>query len=243
MEEFDLHWQMTRCEQFALVGLLQKIAPAQSIEVGTYLGGSLQVLAKYSEHVISVDIDPSVGQRLDGRFSNVAFRSGNSTEILPALIDELNQAEKHVDFVLIDGDHSERGVKRDIESILGLIPRRKTTIILHDSFNPDCRAGMRAADWNRCPFVHSVELDFIPGIYHAKSYDKAEARTMWGGFACAILDPMHRKEALEVSESQRELFEAVYSVSAHAPAPQRPLHRRIVGRIARTLGLSSQKRN
>ena len=57
---FDLHWQMTNCERFALSGLLKRLQPKLSLEIGTYMGGSLQVLARFSQAVISVDIDPGV---------------------------------------------------------------------------------------------------------------------------------------------------------------------------------------
>lgn len=232
---FELHWQMTQCEQFAFVGLLMGIRPKLCIEVGTYQGGSLQALAKYSERVCSVDIDPTVEQRLAHRFSNVSFYSGNSAEVLPALVDQLNTQGMHVDFVLIDGDHSQAGVKRDIESILKLKPQQRTTVILHDSFNPDCRAGMRDARWDDCPFVHRVELDFIPGIFHENAFDTAEARTMWGGFAYAVLEPIQRNGALTIGESQKGLFEAVHSVSAHIPYRRPPIHHRIANRIDRFL--------
>ena len=32
-------------------------------------------------------------------------------------------------------------------------------VILHDSFNPECREGMRTANWAANPQVHAVELD------------------------------------------------------------------------------------
>jgi hypothetical protein len=91
---------------------------------------------------------------------------------------------------------------------------------MHDSFNPACREGMRSADWAGCSHVHSVELDYIPGVYHEQAYDTAAARTMWGGFACAIMEAEHRVGGLTVLESQRGLFEAVYRDSAHAPQPR-----------------------
>lgn len=81
-EEFTLHWQMTTCERFALQGLLRRLRPSLSLEVGTYLGGSLRVLSRFSEAVISVDIDPQVAIRLAGKFPNVELRSGDSARIL-----------------------------------------------------------------------------------------------------------------------------------------------------------------
>jgi len=214
---FELSWQMTNCERFALTGLLQRLRPKLSLEIGTYMGGSLQVLARFSEAVISVDIDPGVAGRLSGKFPNVDFRSGDSSRLLPDLVRELNDQKKPVGFVLIDGDHSADGVRRDIEALLGLQPQQQVVFLLHDSFNPACREGMRTAGWAGCPFVHHVELDFIPGIYHHDAHDTAGARTMWGGFACAVLMPEKRNGPLVVEESQRHLHAAVRRVSSHNP--------------------------
>lgn len=214
---FDLHWQMTNCERLALIALLQRLQPRLSIEVGTYLGGSLQVLARFSESVISADIDPGVRTRLAGKFSNVEFRSGDPTHLLPDLVRELNTQKRPVDFILIDADHTEAGIRRDIEVILELEPQQPITLVLHDSFNPDCRQGIRTAQWTKSPFVHAVELDFIPGVYHYEAYDTADPGTMWGGFACALLSPEKRSQPLTVRESQRHLHEAVKRGSSHAP--------------------------
>src|SRR6266487_3601402 len=129
---FDLHWQMPNGERFALVGLLRELQPTLSLEIGTYQGGSLQVLARFSEAVISVDIDPGVPARLANKFPNVEFRSGDSKRLLPDLVRELNEQKRAVDFVLIDGDHSVAGVRRDIEVLLELQPQRQMVFILHD---------------------------------------------------------------------------------------------------------------
>jgi predicted O-methyltransferase YrrM len=214
-EGFDLHWQMTSCERFALQSLLRRIRPELAIEIGTYLGGSLQVLSRFAETVVSVDIDQEVEQRLAGRFPNVRYLSGDSSRCLPDLIREVNAEKKPVGFVLIDGDHSSAGVRRDIEAILELQPQRQVVVIMHDSFNPGCRHGMRTANWEKSPYVRHVELDFIPGIYHYEARDTAEPRSMWGGFACAVLEPGKRDGKLTIHESQRGLHEAVKRNSRH----------------------------
>jgi hypothetical protein len=234
---FTLHWQMTNCERFSLQDLLRRIKPEVAVEIGTYRGGSLQVIAHFAKRVISVDIDPSVPERLAGRFPNVTYRVGDSKEVLPAVIDSLNAEGANVGFFLIDGDHSTKGVRRDVETVLRYRPKGPCVIIMHDSFNPACREGIRTADWAVSPHVQWVDLDFVPGIYHQHAYDTADARSMWGGFACAYLTPEPRTHRLEVRESQRGLFEAVKAVSAHAapppaaPAPPPGLACRIVRRL------------
>ena len=132
-----------------------------------------------------------------------------SKSLLPDIVADLNRCGRHVDFVLIDGDHSEDGVRRDIEAILKLKVTKRIVILMHDGFNPDCRTGMRSAHWESCPNVHYLELDFTMGNFHAQAHDTADARSMWGGFACAVLEPELRDGPLEISERQKAVFEAI----------------------------------
>jgi hypothetical protein len=209
---------MSNAERFALEGILRRMKPALSLEIGTYQGGSLQVISQNSHKVISVDIDPDIASNLAQHFNNVEFRSGDSKSLLPDIVADLNRCGRHVDFVLIDGDHSEDGVRRDIEAILKLKVTKRVVILMHDGFNPDCRTGMRSAHWESCPHVHYLELDFTMGNFHAQAHDTADARSMWGGFACAVLEPELRDGPLEISERQKAVFEAIFPLSIHAPS-------------------------
>lgn len=220
--EWELEWSMTSCERLAMIRLLDTLRPAVSLEIGTYRGGSLQALSQFSKRVVSVDIDPMVATRLQSRFPNVSFRTGDSTSLLPEVVAELNAAADPVGFVLIDGDHSTEAVRRDIGAVLQLRPRTRVVVILHDSFNPDCRAGMRTAAWADCPNCHWVELDFVPGVFQYEAIGHVSARSMWAGFGCAVLEPFPRTGPLVVEESQRELFEATMLKSCH--------HRRVIDR-------------
>lgn len=212
---FPLDWLMTSCERLALIRLLDTIRPTVSLEIGTYRGGSLQALAHFSRRVISVDTDPAVATNLAGRFANVGFRTGDSVDLLPCVIEELNAAADPLGFVLIDGDHSTEGVRRDINAVLRLRPRNRVVVIMHDSFNPDCRAGMRLAAWAECPYVHYVELDFVPGVFLHEAQGHAAARSMWAGFACAVLEAEPREGSLVIHESQRHLFDNTKLCSCH----------------------------
>jgi len=115
------NWQMNHSERLALTGLLSRHKPKCSIEIGTYMGGSLSLISQYSEMVFSIDIDPSIPERL-GQFENVCFLTGPSQVILPILLKELDTEQIPVDFVLIDGDHSAEGIKRDVELLLSYVP-------------------------------------------------------------------------------------------------------------------------
>ena len=220
-----LHSQMTTCEWMALQHILSGLRPKSAIEVGTYKGGSLQVLAHFCEHVDSIDIDSSIADLLAGRFTNVTFHTGNSGDLLPSVLRSNAQEREAVGFVLIDGDHSTEGVRRDINALLSVPPSCELVVLMHDAFNPDCRAGILTANWQGSPYVHEVEIDYIPGVFHQQAYDTAAARTMWGGFACALLKPEPRQGDLVISQRQQGLFEAVLLQSSHAPQRRTLLQR------------------
>jgi glycosyltransferase involved in cell wall biosynthesis len=182
-------WQMNDSERLGLAGVLQRLQPNCAIEIGTYRGGSLSLIAQFAKVVFSIDIDPSIPERFK-QFGNVSFFTGPSQVIMPALLNELDAAGMPVEFVLIDGDHSATGVKRDIEIMLSYVPKKPLIIMMHDGFNPECRRGMLEADWKLSPFVHYIDLDFIPGrvIEHGGGGDGE----MWGGLAMAYFSPEKR---------------------------------------------------
>jgi len=72
------NWQMNHSERLALTGLLSRHKPKCSIEIGTYMGGSLSLISQYSEMVFSIDIDPSIPERL-GQFEKCVFPYGTFT--------------------------------------------------------------------------------------------------------------------------------------------------------------------
>jgi cephalosporin hydroxylase len=190
-------WQMTDSERLALTGLLHRHQPRVAIEIGTYRGGSLSLISQYAKLVVSIDIDPEIPTRY-AHFKNVRFLTGYSHEVLPPLLDEFEASGIAVDFVLIDGDHSAAGVKRDIEIVIGRVPKAPMFIVMHDGFNPDCRRGMLQADWHSSPYVQWVDTDFVPGrvIEHG-----AGTGEMWGGLAAAYLTPEPRTGPLQVRTS------------------------------------------
>ena len=222
---FTLHSQMTTCEMLSLRKMLELLSPQRALEIGTYMGGSLQVLSRFCRHVDSIDIDPSIPARLGYLFGNVTFHIGNSVDLLPSVLRSAAQDCEPVDFVLIDGDHSTEGVRRDINALLSVPPSSEMVVLMHDAFNPDCRTGILTANWQNCPYVYELEIDYIPGIYHQEAYDTAAARTMWGGFACALLKPEPRQGNLVISQRQQGLFEAVLLHSSHAPQRRTLLQR------------------
>ena len=133
-------------ERIALTGILARLHPKLALEVGVYYGGSMSLLSQYSEHVIGIDIDPSVTSRFTTP-PNAELRIGDSRKVIPQLLTEVADAGRQLEFVLIDGDHSGYGVKRDIELLLQYAPVVPMVVLVHDSGNPECRLGIRSVDF------------------------------------------------------------------------------------------------
>jgi hypothetical protein len=217
-DSLPLHWQMSRSEKYAFSKILEHANPEVAIEIGTYQGGSLQVLANIARKVFSLDINSQSQAALKPKFQNVEFLSGDSKNLLPALLSKLQEEAAPLGFVLIDGDHSTDGVKADINAVLQFKPYCPIFIVFHDSFHPNCRNGILRADWQQCPFVHYVEIDFIPGVFHFEPFDTAPARSMYGGLAVALMLPEKRNFELKIHESQRGLYETILRNSCHLEA-------------------------
>ncbi|OIQ21917.1 MAG: hypothetical protein BM549_08255 [Lacinutrix sp. MedPE-SW] len=209
--DFPLDWSMTRNERYGFLYLLQKIKPKVAIEIGTFNGGSLQVISKYADKVYAIDTDKTIVERLGNQFSNVEFLIGDSKEILPKLIKQIQDNGEQLEFALIDGDHSTKGVAADIKNLIKYKPQSNFSIVLHDSFNPNCRKGMKLVDYNANKHVHYVELDFISGVFAPDNLK----REMWGGLAHIILLPEERIDELIINESQKKLFNIAYNRSIH----------------------------
>lgn len=200
-----LDWLMSPSERVALIFVLEHLRPKVAIEIGTKNGGSLQVLSEFCDRVYSIDIDPEVPKRLEGRFDNVEYLIGPSDVILPTLLRELQHKGAELSFALVDGDHSAEGVRKDIDNLLRFRPTAPLYIIMHDSFNPQCRLGLRTANWLANKYVHAVELDFVAGVVCPVP---AIRNQMWGGFAMGILLPQAREGYLEVTARSEQTFQA-----------------------------------
>lgn len=207
----NIEWQMSRAEKYCLIHLLENLKPEYSIEIGTYKGGSLQVLSKYSKNVYSIDIDSEPKQTLKNQFDNVIFKVGKSHNVIKSVVEEIESKNGKLNFILVDGDHSKNGVKKDLESILSHNYKYPLTIILHDSFNPQCRLGMKSIDYSKYNSIDHIDLDYIHGCFSPnKNY-----KEMWGGFAIIKINPKIKKSNSRINQSQEMLFNSVYRNSIH----------------------------
>jgi hypothetical protein len=177
----DAVCQMSFGERAALAGLLSALRPRTAVEVGTYEGGSLRVLAAFSDRVHTIDLFDLVPDR--DHYRNVSFHTGDSAVELPALLAELTRAGTAVDFALIDGDHSSDGVHRDLLAVLDSPAARSAVIVLHDTMNPEVRAGIERAGLSERPTVVYYELDFVPGYEFAGGHFDGQ---VWGGLGLVV---------------------------------------------------------
>lgn len=209
-------WQMTRWEKFTFISLVQKFKPEVAIEIGNAEGGSLQVLAQVCKKIYALDFDPKVHDNLRPKFNNVDFRTGDSKLIMPELLSSIQKNGEKLSFVLIDGDHSTAGVRADINSILkNYVPLTDLVVIFHDSFNPICRKGIITADWQECPYVHYVDVDYLPGVFFNETYKNSVKGSMWGGLSLAILKPVKRESNLDIRQSLLPMYELLFKKSRY----------------------------
>ncbi|GHF80489.1 glycosyltransferase [Thalassotalea marina] len=208
------NWHGMPAEKAVLTSILRSLNPKCSIEVGTYLGDSLRVIHHFSDLCYSLDIDPSCQVNLADELPKTTFIVGSSQRTLPELLTKISNDIDHPspEFVLIDGCHTKLGVESDINALLDFTPKKPMVVLLHDSANPECRAGMLAVDWSRNPHVHFVNIDFVPGILH---FNTSSYREMWGGFAFALFLPEKRKSDLQVQTPLGQQFDAMFKGSNH----------------------------
>lgn len=130
-------------ERAALEGVLVQLKPDLAVEIGTAEGGSLERIAAHSVEVHSLDFEP----RLDPAafrsscFPNVNFHRGDQHETLPRLLAEFAEQGRNVDFLLVDGDHSREGARRDVEDMLASPVIARTVILFQDCSNEGVRKG------------------------------------------------------------------------------------------------------
>ncbi len=177
----DPIWQMSLGERAALEGVLTQLQPALAIEIGSAEGASLRRLARHAGAVHSFDLAaPELEQP-----ANVILHTGDSHELLPAFLTQLAQRGENVDFVLVDGDHTSAGVRRDLEDLLDSTAVASTIIVIHDTANERVRAGLDAVRFTAWPKVAHVELDWIPGRLFAEAALRNE---LWYGLGLVLVD-------------------------------------------------------
>jgi Methyltransferase domain len=177
----DAVWQMSGGERAAIEGVLSQLRPALAIEIGSAQGACLRRIAGHSGEVHSFDLSaPTLAQP-----DNVSLHTGDSHELLAPFLAGLAEQERNVDLVLVDGDHSPEGVRRDVEELLDSRALARTVILIHDTANEGVRQGLDAVRFAAWPKVAHVELDWIPGQLFAEAALRNE---LWYGIGLVLVD-------------------------------------------------------
>ena len=203
---------MMECERIALTGVLARVRPRAALEVGVYYGGSLSLAAQFATRIIAIDIDPAVRTRFTLPH-NAELLIGHSPKMIPHALAMFEKLGLPLQYVLIDAEHSTEGVRRDIGLVLQYRPKTPMVMLIHDSGNPSCRAGILSADWNSSPYLHFVQCDFVPGqiIEHSIRGDQGE---VWGGLALAYFDPRPRQGELVPAQGSATMIQAAHFVAS-----------------------------
>ena len=159
-------WLMSTREKLGLIGLLELLKPKNVLEFGYHRGGATKWLSKYSESLITVDVNEFVGQAEDD-FPNAKAWNCPTQEAVKRIKDDSLQ----FDLAIVDADHSRKAVASDVRGLLD----HANLILMHDSCNPDCRKGMKDALKNQTS--HEYYLDFITSV--------SKHDGLWGGLGLA----------------------------------------------------------
>ena len=159
-------WLMSAREKLGLIGLLHCLKPKKVLELGYHRGGATKWLSQFSERVITVDVNEFVADA-PNLYHNVEAWSCPTLEAAS----RIKKENLFFNLAIIDADHSRLAVSADINGIIN----HSDIILMHDSFNPDCRKGMVDALKNQKS--HAYYLDFIPSV--------SKNDGLWGGLAIA----------------------------------------------------------
>lgn len=160
------NWMMSPSERLALIGLLQTIKPRCTLELGCADGGLTRWLSKYSDSVITVDMDSKVKDVTRG-LTNVTALSMTTLEAF----DWLRARDLVFDLTIIDADHSRIGVKSDLENAIQF----SRFIVLHDTYYPPCREGILDVVASS---KYYYDLELVPGGLQPDG--------MWGGLGIVL---------------------------------------------------------
>jgi methyltransferase family protein len=237
---FSAAHEMSYGEQAAVCGILSVLKPRLALELGTFRGGSLAPMAAYSQEVHTFDIASHVSEALP----NVTYHIGDSQITLPQVLRGLAEAHRHVDFVLVDGDHSRAGVEADMSNLLHSPTLSTSVILLHDCANEGVREGARNAIL-RARGIAYADLSFVAPPARRRS----PLRELWGGLGIVVVDRpgefwAHERQVLP---NVRWRTSGAHSLTWHALRPARsvrrdliyrarPLYRRFLGSRGASIG-------
>jgi predicted O-methyltransferase YrrM len=215
--------EMAYSEQAALRGVLSALEPQVSLELGTFRGGSLAHIAAHSREVHTFDLVSHAANAIP----NVHYHLGETDSTVPQVLQELSDAQRTVDFVLVDADHSRAGVERDMRNLLHSSAVEGTVILLHDCANEGVREGARNAILD-APDIAYADLSFVTPASPTPLFAEA-----WGGLGIVVVD-----RTGELWQLERQVLDNVHwrtssrrSAAWNALAPVRAWRRELLYRV------------
>ena len=169
-----LKWEMSPADRVVIMGLLRLLDPENVLEIGCNEGGCTGWLCRHAAHVYAVDVVNKIGC-LKAKYDNLQIFHMSSRQAFEIF----RKNKTGFDLVIVDGDHSAAGAAFDLENAMAL----GKIILLHDVYNPDCRAGYEAALDKASRGDRYVNLNFTQGSVHPDG--------LWGGLGLIIsgVDP------------------------------------------------------
>lgn len=172
---------MSRAERLLLYTLIFTLRPSRYLEIGTFKGGSALLvnaaLDTLNSQAKMVCVDPKWNiasehwQIIEHR---TTFIEGYSPAVLPKAVEA---AGGKFDFVLIDGDHTYKGVLRDARGVLPHVTNN-AYLLFHDSFFKDVARGLNQfADENAFKLVDMGSLTREVTVQE----DEKHRPIHWGG--------------------------------------------------------------
>jgi len=156
--EFERHWnelskyniQQSKREAFFVWSLIKKLQPKNMIEIGLAQGGSAALwesAAPDSRHFL-IDIDFHNVQKPIREGKDILFKDSTDSDTFYTIKTMLKG--ENVDFLFIDGDHSEPTVRWDYNIYGSLV--RQGVIALH---NINSGTGVRSI-WNEICYENNI---------------------------------------------------------------------------------------
>lgn len=171
---------------YALLPILAKMLEKKVyLEIGTYIGESINIMSEVCDKVYSVTADPdsSYGMRIWCRHYDIPHYSGrlvNDEKVTTFYMDskefDFSEIGKKVEIYFIDGDHSYNGVFQDTKNVFQ--NRREDSIVVwHDfkeqrnNYNANVVCAVRDAIGEKFENVYVFNNNMC-GIYLPDKYQK-----------------------------------------------------------------------
>jgi hypothetical protein len=175
--------QMVYRERLFLFATVLALKPQRCLEIGVSEGGSSRIIAAALDDLGAgqlVSVDPQLRLSQETRealVQCVQFVQGNSPQVLTVA---QKLAGGLFDFVLLDGDHSDFGVFRDLLGVVE-VTRPGAVILAHDAYYHWVDRGIRMALSESLPLA---DAGILSTTCHAGL--QGEEKVSYGGFRMLI---------------------------------------------------------